>query len=104
MFFKVRKSDKSVLGYDTIQSENLSNSDAQTVTSQLLDFTTIKINCNNGFLEYIALPACSDKELYFHETESEIILSDSIYTVAGCMAKVSDRVPNSQQHVPPCSC
>jgi hypothetical protein len=88
MFFKVRKSDKSVLGYDTIQSENLSNSDAQTVTSQLLDFTTIKINCNNGFLEYIALPACSDKELYFHETESEIILSDSIYTVAGCMAKV----------------
>lgn len=88
MFFKVIKSDKSILVYDSIQKDNLSTLDAHTVTSQLVDFTTIKINCSNGFLEYIAIPACSDKELYFHETQSEIIFSDNIYAVAGCLEKV----------------
>lgn len=88
MFFKVIKSDKSVLVYDHIHKDNLSTTDAYTVTSQLIDFTTIKINCSNGFLEYIAIPACSDKELYFYETQSEIIFSDNIYAVAGCLEKV----------------
>ena len=88
MFFKVTKSDKSVVVYDSIQSNNLSNLDAHTVTSQLLDFTTIKINCSNGFLEYIAIPACPDKELYFYQTQSEIIFSDDIYALAGCLEKV----------------
>lgn len=89
MFFKLLKSDKSVIQYDRIPSENLSILDAHTVSSYHLDFNTIKINCTNGFLEYIAIPACSDKELYFYETDLEIIFSDEIYKVAGHMEKVN---------------
>ena len=89
MVFKVLKSDKSVILYDVIPSDNLSTLDAHNVTSNYLDFNTIKINCTNGFLEYIAIPACPDKELYFYETDLEIIFSDDLYEVARRMDKVN---------------
>ena len=53
MFLKVLKSDKSVIQYDPIPSENLSTLDAHTVTSNYLDFNTIKINCTNGLIKCI---------------------------------------------------
>ena len=85
MFFKVLKSDKKVVVHNHIPRENLSELDAKKVISNRLDFNTVKINCNNGFLEYIAIPACCDKELYFYETNSEIIFSDKLYKVSECM-------------------
>ena len=60
MFFKVLKSDKRVIVHNHIPRENLSELDAKKVISNRLDFNTVKINCNSGFLEYIAIPAYKD--------------------------------------------
>tara|TARA_Y100001958_G_scaffold159984_1_gene164890 strand:+ start:9803 stop:11407 length:1605 start_codon:yes stop_codon:yes gene_type:complete len=89
MLFKVLKSDKSVIQYNSIPNENLSTLDAHTIISNHLDFNTIKINCNNGFLEYIAIPAFSNIELYFHETNLQIIFSNNLYELAKYLDKVN---------------
>lgn len=90
MLFRVLKSDNTVYLLDDIPTENLSILNSQDIVSDLINFETIKININEGFLNYIALPACCDKELYVYETESDLIFSDNIYSVCEFIDKINE--------------
>ena len=90
MFFKVLKSNNKVLLIDDMLTENLSSLNSKEVTSDSLNFDTIKINIENNLLNYIALPACSDKELFYHETNLEIIFSDDLYVVCDCVETINE--------------
>lgn len=88
MFFKVRKSDGKVIIFENIPIEHIGKDDVNTTTSDLLNFDTIKINIQNDYLSYIAIPACADIELYLYETDKELILSDNFYTVCSQLDRV----------------
>jgi hypothetical protein len=90
MFFKVLKSNNKVVAINDILSENLCDCDAEQVISKAMDFDTVKIRMQNDRLKYIAVPACSDKEVYFYETETEIIFSDNIYLVCDFVKNITE--------------
>ena len=90
MFLKIQKATNKVIVFLNIPKENLSPLDHLEVTSDFINFNTIKINILDDYLKYIAIPACSDKELYFYETESEIIFSDCIYEVSDHMEQICE--------------
>ena len=90
MFFKVRKSDGLVEIIENISVEQIGPDDVNVTTSDLVNFDTIKINIQKEYLNYIAIPACADIELYFYETEKELILSDNFYKVCTQLDKVEE--------------
>jgi hypothetical protein len=90
MFLKIQKATSKAISLINIPKENLSLLAHTELILDPINFNTIKINIIDDCLKYIAIPACSDKELYFYETESEIIFSDCIYEVSQQMGQIQE--------------
>ena len=88
--FKVHKSDGLVKIIENISAEHVGLDDVNITTSDLVNFDTIKINIQKEYLNYIAIPACADIELYFYETEKEVIFSDNFYKVCSQLDKIEE--------------
>lgn len=88
MFIKIQKTTGKVVVSSHISKEHLTNLPPSELTLDAIGFNTIKINILDGYLRYIAIPACSDKEMYFYETETELIFSFCIYEISNHMVRI----------------
>lgn len=90
MFLKVQKFSGKLLDSKDLSKEHLGDIGSLDTIHEILEFTSIKINIIEGNFINIAIPACSDIELYFYENETEISFSDCIYELSEHMVQLNE--------------